>query len=184
MRIILNDMQPLNLQMSRERGPSSGLHGHASTAQSAIAALKRHCTLGMANLLIYEPRTVPNGLVELAACLRREGACVSSAHGEAPEESVRSNRPTYGGTAGHRAAEHKDAGPVGRQADAKLESEHGALGDHISRELYGSDPTVVARLRLKARLHLEVLRVMSWCFFMLGTEHEQRTTNAKRKPTA
>ncbi len=138
----------------------------------------------MANLLIYEPRFVPNGLVELAACLRREGSCVTSAPGEASEERVRSSHPAYSGTAGHGAAEHKDTIPVGRQADAMLESEPGAFGDHVSRQLHGSDPTMVARLRLKARLHLEVLRVMTWCFFMLGTEHEQRSTNVKRKPAA
>ena len=183
MHVILRDKQLLNLQVSRTQGEASpGLHGHASLARSAVAALQKHCTVRMTNMWDYEPRFVPNGLVELAACLTCEQTCVALGHGEAPEEGVRSGHPPSSGTAGHRAVEHKDAVPVGRQADAVAESKDGARNDHLSRVLNGSDPTLVLRLRLKARLHLEVLRVMSWCFFMLGTEYEQQTASAKRKP--
>ena len=38
----------------------------------------------------------------------------------------------------------------------------------------GMDPdlTLIARQRLKARLHLEVLRVLQWCFHMLSIQYQ------------
>ncbi len=49
-----------------------------------------------------------------------------------------------------------------------------AYDDHISRVSCSSDPVLVGRLKLRARLHLEMLRVMNRCFFMLGaTDYEQ-----------
>ncbi len=184
MHFMIWDKGVLDAQVVRDEcNAHTGLHGHANTARCAAAALQKHCTSTTGTFWTnYEPRFDANGLVELADCLRRERTCVTSAHEEAPKEGVTAEAFTASGTAGHGAIEHKDAVYVGRQADAMAESEDGALDDHISRVLHGSDPTLVMRLRLKARLHLEVLRVMSWCFFMLGTEHEQQRTNAKRQP--
>ena len=38
----------------------------------------------------------------------------------------------------------------------------------------GMDPnlTLIAKQRLKARLHLEVLRVLQWCFHMLSLQYQ------------
>ncbi len=90
----------------------------------------------------------PNGLMELAKCLR-DG------------KVSKSRNLSYNSS-------------VGQGANAGAEPECGAYDDQISRVLRSSDPVLVARLRLRARLHLELLRVMNWCFFMLGTTDYER----------
>ena len=90
----------------------------------------------------------PNGLMELAKCLR-EGKVSES-------RNLRFNSS------------------VEQCATAEAEPEYEAYDDQISRVLRSSDPVLVARLRLRARLHLEMLRIMNWCFFMLGTTDYER----------
>ena len=93
----------------------------------------------------------PNGLVELAECIRQKLSHVTSADGHPPKE-VREG--------GGQLVQD------GREGDAGAQSERGEHANQIAGILQGVD----VRLRLKARLHLEVLRIMHWCFFVLGRD--------------
>ena len=108
----------------------------------------------------YVANIRPNGLMELAQC-SRQGQVLDSEH------------LTHSGAAEQGNDQHNDQVSVAKGADAHgvAESEHGACAhdDQIGRVLSSSDPTLVTRLRLRARLHLEALKVMDWCFFMLDT---------------
>lgn len=122
-------------------------------------------------MLTYVGDIRPNGLMELAKCLRQE---------QVVDNDWDNDCLTYGGNAKQGNDQHDEQVPVGKGADACVAttvtgSEHGACAhdDQIGRVLRSSDPTLVARLRLRARLHLEVLRVMEWCFFMLGSRSEE-----------
>ena len=134
--------------------------------------LQIHCSSMTSRVLPYVANVSPNGLMELAERLSQKHSCNSLPHKKPPD-----HRPSSA-TAQQGLDQHKDSLPVGREGDAMAESAHGACTDQISTVLRSTDPALVDNLRLRARLHLEVLRIWDWCFFMLGTDHEQQATDA------
>lgn len=136
----------------KETSIRSGLHLHLYRFLHTAAEMLRMHSSSMVYKMLPSgdpDRSVrPNGLMELAKCLR-EGKVSES-------RDLRFNSSVEQG------------------ANAGAEPECEAYDDQISRVLRSSDPVLVARLRLRARLHLELLRVMNWCFFMLGTTDYER----------
>jgi len=172
----------LNLQM---RGIKLDLYLHCSNmAVEAAAALQMHSVTRGSRLMPYVGNIRPNGLVELAKYMQQEQASVTSTH----------SAPLDGGlhakVSPEIAEQSSDCESQGSSVDfliirtadsAPAESEQAQSDDQIARVLHNLDPVLVARLRLRARLHLEVLRVMDWCFFMLGTDCEQQSLHASHQ---
>ena len=139
---------------ARRQGPDGSSSVLAHVAFTAAEALESHLSTWMMRWLPFLAKGNPNGLVELAESIRQKLSHVTSAHGCPPEE------------VGEGDGQLQEQGHVGREGDAAAlaQSEREEYADHIAGILQGVD----VRLRLKARLHLEVLRIMHWCFFVLG----------------
>ena len=120
----------------------------------AAEALETHLSTWAKRWLPFLAKDSPNGLVELAESIEQKLSCVASAHGSPPEEAEEGD------------GQLQEQGHAGREGDAAAQSEQGENADLIAEILQGVD----VRLKLKARLHLEVLRIMHWCFFVLGRD--------------
>ena len=137
---------------ARKEGPNGSSRALARVADRAAKALETHLSTWVMRWLPFLAGDSPNGLVELAESIRRKLSYVTPAHGKPPGEVQEGE------------GQHYDQVHAGREGDAAAQPERGNHADEIARILQDVD----VRLRLKARLHLEVLRIMQWCFFCSG----------------
>ena len=131
-------------------------------ARAAVAAFQSHSEQSGTLLTPSASMSGPNGLAELAAHVQHppvsRNSNISASLGCNRQESC----GAYDGGSMNWSFTSADITP-----DCQSESE-GILG-RLAGVGTSMDPvlTLTAKQRLKARLHLEVLRVLHWCFHML-----------------
>ena len=145
-----------------------GISKSGNVARAAVAALQSHSIRSGTPLMPSASMSGPNGLAELAAHARQHPV------------SRDSNTLASSGCSRHELCGLDEGGSMIRSftgadstpADRQLASE-GILG-RLAGTGTGMDPdlTFVVKQRLKARLHLEVLRVLQWCFHFLDLQFQ------------
>ena len=122
---------------------------------AARSALRHHRFLRASEL---EYNGAPNALAKLAECIGQRQGFASSVHREAPEQVREGADVARDKTAQEGNPEDHHDGSV---SAAAVPSERGECTGQIAAALH-------PRLRLTARLHLEVPRISHWCLFVLG----------------
>ena len=152
-----------NLQLlTAAETPDDNVGTVGTMAHSAADALEGHLsTLGL-------PTDTPNSLSELAECIRKKQSCTSSARGQPPEGVREGEGLAASETEAHADRQPEDQIQAGGEGNAVTQSKQGDSAEQIAGVLQSID----VRLRLKARLHLEVLRVMHWGFFVMVEDLE------------
>ena len=145
-------------------------------AREAANALQKHCSSRTGTLLPYVADNSPNGLLKLAERLRQQQSCATSAGEESEEGHLGNEDLPRTGPPGQGSDQPRDPNPDVMENNAGAASQREQSTHQIDRILCSSDPMKGAKLRLRARLHLEVLRVLDWCFCMLGRENVQQVS--------
>ena len=125
-------------------------------ARDVVAALQSHCIQLGSSLMPSASMSGPNGLAELAAHVPHVQA-LGNSNSMASSDCSPDNHGLM-----NRSVTGVDSTP-----DRQWASE--TSPDSLDGADTGNDPdhTLTAKRRLKARLHLEVLRVLLWCFNVL-----------------
>lgn len=138
-------------------------------ACEALAALKSHCASSGGIFLPSVSADGPKGLAVLAQHLQRLQLCSASS----VQEALRCECPEDEEHASENPENSQCTGIVaGALPEAAAERSPDSPRSHDPR---GGDSAWAALTtsRLRARLHLEVLRVVQWCLYVLGIDvHE------------
>ena len=125
-------------------------------AGEAADALQKHCSSRTSTLLPYVADSSPNGLVKLAERLQQQQSCVAFACEEPGSGDPGSGDLPRRGAAEHGTDQPSNSIPVVGEYDAVNASQQWQSTHEIDRILCSSDPMKGAKMRLRARLHLEV----------------------------
>ena len=135
-------------------------------ARAAVAAFQSHSEQSGAPLAPPASMSGLNGLAELAA------------HAQHPPVSRAASASASSGCSRREFCAFDDSGSINRSfTGADITPDRHSESEGILGRLAGAgtdmDPvlTLTAKQRLKARLHLEVLRVLRWCFHMMCEQH-------------